>query len=362
MAKGALSKILFLPQFALKITFLVKDKNYNKNFPPENTSALEDPKQWNHPEPMEMLTWIEIFDVMDINQGTGTFSVFVGIIFEWFDSDLKYAYLKNYNNSGRGDGNEINETIADTIWTPDYDFAFKKDKDGYTTVSKRFVVRRKQEPKMSGDIDQVHPAELYAGSKNSLRLTIYLQAKFECAFPSMDENYPFGNDYCNFYIYTRDNQNRLVNLKLAEGIKNSGPSSFSQYTFENWEAKSGHFRGKANLKAIRVQVNFKLKIFSIFMITYLPTILMNIINYASNFIISESRYDLLYTINITSMMVLTSIYLSVSTSLPSTPNIKPVEIWLLFNLAFPFMVILINVVMQVLLYLKYCYDINISKL
>ena len=47
------------------------------------------------------------------------------------------------------------------------------------------------------------------------------------------------------------------------------------------------------------------------------------------------------------MMVLASIYLSVSSSLPSTPNIKPVEVWLLFNLAYPFLVILVNIVVNV---------------
>ena len=47
------------------------------------------------------------------------------------------------------------------------------------------------------------------------------------------------------------------------------------------------------------------------------------------------------------MMVLASIYLSVSSSLPSSPNIKPVEVWLLFNLAYPFLVILVNIVVNV---------------
>ena len=47
------------------------------------------------------------------------------------------------------------------------------------------------------------------------------------------------------------------------------------------------------------------------------------------------------------MMVLASVYLSVSSSLASTPNIKPVEIWLLFNLSYPFLVILVNVIIQV---------------
>ena len=83
------------------------------------------------------------------------------------------------------------------------------------------------------------------------------------------------------------------------------------------------------------------------MVTYLPTILINIINQLTNYINGDSKYDLIITVNITSMMVLASIYLSVSTSLPSTPNIKPVEIWLLLNLGYPFLNILVNIILQV---------------
>ena len=53
------------------------------------------------------------------------------------------------------------------------------------------------------------------------------------------------------------------------------------------------------------------------------------------------------------MMVLASVYLSVSASLPSTANIKPVEVWLLFNLAFPVLVMLSNIVIQVVVYWKF---------
>ena len=83
------------------------------------------------------------------------------------------------------------------------------------------------------------------------------------------------------------------------------------------------------------------------MVTFLPTILMNMINQATNYIEGESKYDLIITVNITCMMVLASVYLSVSASLPTTSDIKPVEVWLIFNLAFPFLTILINVMLQV---------------
>ena len=83
------------------------------------------------------------------------------------------------------------------------------------------------------------------------------------------------------------------------------------------------------------------------MVTYLPTILMNIINQATNYITGDDKYSMIITVNITCMVVLASVYLAVSSSLPSTANIKPVEVWLLFNLAYPVLVIIVNVLLQV---------------
>ena len=88
------------------------------------------------------------------------------------------------------------------------------------------------------------------------------------------------------------------------------------------------------------------------MVTYLPTILMNTINQATNYITGDTKYDMIYTINITCMMVLASIYLSVSASLPVTSDIKPVAVWLIFNLSYPFITILVNVLLQVTLFLQ----------
>ena len=88
-------------------------------------------------------------------------------------------------------------------------------------------------------------------------------------------------------------------------------------------------------------------ILSILLVTYLPTLLMNLINQATNYISSPEKYELIITVNITCMMVLTSVYLSVSSSLPTTADIKPVEWWLLLNLAYPGFVIFINILIQV---------------
>ena len=40
------------------------------------------------------------------------------------------------------------------------------------------------------------------------------------------------------------------------------------------------------------------------MVTYVPTILMNMLNQATNYITGNEKYSMVYTINITCMMVL----------------------------------------------------------
>ena len=64
-----------------------------------------------------------------------------------------------------------------------------------------------------------------------------------------------------------------------------------------------------------------------------------------------SKFDLIMTVNITCMMVLASVYLYVSGSLPSTSDIKPVEVWLIFNLVYPCFIILSNVTLQVRIFI-----------
>ena len=86
---------------------------------------------------------------------------------------------------------------------------------------------------------------------------------------------------------------------------------------------------------------------SIFMVVYLPLIVMNVLNQASFYLTTEDKYQMVINVNITCLLALASVYMGVATSLPSTANIKPVEVWLLFNLAFPVLVIIVNVLLLV---------------
>ena len=69
---------------------------------------------------------------------------------------------------------------------------------------------------------------------------------------------------------------------------------------------------------------------------YIPTILVNIIGHITNYF-KPFYFESAIAVNITVMLVLVSMYISVVASVPVTSYIKMIEIWLLFNLIIPFL-------------------------
>ena len=119
-----------------------------------------------------------------------------------------------------------------------------------------------------------------------------------------------------------------------------------------WEVEADNIL-KAQSKSIKGLV-YRLYLsrrntFAIVISNHLPTLLMNLINQATNYISTPDKYELIVTVNVTCMMVLATIYLSVSSSLPSTSGLKPIEWYLLSSLLYPFLVISVNILIQVCL-------------
>ena len=93
------------------------------------------------------------------------------------------------------------------------------------------------------------------------------------------------------------------------------------------------------------------------MTIYMPTILLNIIGHSTNYF-KPFFFEAVVTVNLTVnyqtlkisnnllcskvMLVLTTMFVGVSQSLPKTSSIKMVDYWLVFNLLIPFIEVLIH--------------------
>ena len=153
-------------------------------------------------------------------------------------------------------------------------------------------------------------------------------------------------EICSFYFYLIGPANFLTKINITKLEAPIG-KLIGRYVISEWNIITDYTYSRSEKKMVKVSVTLTMNSLSILLVTYLPTLLMNIINQATNYVTGDSKYDLIITVNITSMVVLATIYLSVFTSLPSTAEIKPVEYWLLVSLAYPFLVIITNVVLQV---------------
>ena len=78
---------------------------------------------------------------------------------------------------------------------------------------------------------------------------------------------------------------------------------------------------------------------------FIPTIVLNIISYTTNFY-KDEFFETVVAINLTTMLVIVTLFVNVSENLPPTSYMKMMDIWLLFNLLVPFLLILLHTYME----------------
>ena len=77
------------------------------------------------------------------------------------------------------------------------------------------------------------------------------------------------------------------------------------------------------------------KLLSVLMSTYLPSLLLMMITFATTFF-KPFFFEAALTVNLTNMLVMTTIFISVMEKLPLTSYPKMIDFWLIFCQLVPF--------------------------
>ena len=314
---------------------------YNpKNPPKAKTQDLED---------LKVNTSIVLLNIIAIDEVASVISLMFYISFQWTDSRLTYNFLKDdiKHNTMRD--------VGERIWVPEVKFLVQSDQDRSIMVDHKITLQKLGNVSISGAMDSLHANETYTGKDNPLTLTSLYKGDFVCTFAGIYA-YPFDQQHCQVQFYLSGKAN-FHTLLFPYHITNIGPNSVGQYDVRNWIVVP--FTSNGGERGLEFSVDLERNLVSIFLVTFFPTLLMNLINQATNYI--ENNYEITLTINITCMMVLASVYISVSSSLPPTASIKSIEIWLLFNLTYPVMVILANIMLKVNTIIHYICKIIFSE-
>ena len=105
------------------------------------------------------------------------------------------------------------------------------------------------------------------------------------------------------------------------------------FRVNHWDLKFRNNREKN--EGIWMTVVLRRKLLSVLMSTYLPSLLLMMITFATTFF-KPFFFEAALTVKLTNMLVMTTIFISVMEKLPLTSYPKMIDIWLIFCQLLPF--------------------------
>ena len=252
---------------------VILPKYYDRNKAPAKVTFNKEGKVFS---PVAIEVTVHIFDIISFKDGS-SFELFYDIEFEWLEHSLKFEFLKSSNNV-----NSIKNTSR--IWYPHINFYHIKEEK---ILEKKITVLRNtsQPPAMSDDTDIVNVREYYEGKDSKLKLSIKMTQEIVCSFTNI-RYYPFKDDECQLNFFMEGGFNKFVNFEPLT-IKAEENQVVDQYKIKEWKIEEIQRHGDG--KVIQISVTFSRELSVIFFVTYLPTIMMNIINQATNYIEDENK-------------------------------------------------------------------------
>ena len=281
---------------------------------------------------------IDIISILNIEEVAQVLSLKFDLEEVWLDSRLQFYNLKEDIEM-----NTLSFTEKSSIWVPTIIFANTRNDLTSKNDEKAFAkVMRK--PNLNGTLISTDVNEdilVYEGSENEIRINRVYYVDFICNYDM--RNYPFDIQVCSVDLVVDDNAEKFLELQSGQLIY-SGGSSFAQYYVMSYDITNNVMDGKAG---VQVSITLGRRLLGVILTAYIPTILLNIIGYSTNYF-KSFFFEAVVTVNLTCMLVLATMFISISNGLPKTAYLKMMDYWLVFTLLLPFNEVLLHTYMELL--------------
>ena len=219
--------------------------------------------------PLDIKVNVTIDKIYDINPGTASFSAIFAIVLEWHDLNLKFNYLKKDRI-----GNSIDNKSWDKMWKPNVQFSILSGTPEHPKIldQERLVIRN-SEPSLSNDVNFLFHNETFSGTDNPIFWKQLIQGSFVCDFDGI-VMYPVGINFCNITIYLKGIANKMTHFSQPS-VDSIQPTNVGEFIIKNISISKSE---NAGVRGVVISVELLRSTFSVFMVTYVPTILMNMIN------------------------------------------------------------------------------------
>ena len=115
------------------------------------------------------------------------------------------------------------------------------------------------------------------------------------------------------------------------------------YLLTDWKLEEKRFGAEKH--GVSLAIVMKRKITSEMMTTYFPSLLLTAITFATTFF-KPFFFEAALSVNLTTMLVMTTIFISKMEGLPPTSDIKMIDIWLVLCQIYPFAEVVILTAME----------------
>ncbi len=284
-------------------------------------------------ESMNLGVRITIKDIQDIQELQSTYTLRLLLEMIWYEDRLSFKNLKP-----NAESNIVSEKLFKQVWLPvlvfDNSNVAQKTK---ADSSAKLMIARLGQPGPE-KLSEVHENLLYPGKDNPLVLARSYIVTLSCTFQLT--MFPFDSQQCSMVLRIPSYLQNQLSLKLIS-VHQAKDITLSQYEYTGFKPENS----TSNSKAVTVLINLERKWGMYMATTFLPTICLILVAELTLFI-DESHFEATIMVALTAMLVMYTLYQSVSNALPATSYIKLIDIWLLAGLILPFIVFLVLIIVD----------------
>ncbi len=243
--------------------------------------------------------------------------------------------------------NSLSHQLREDIWLPDVVFYNTETKSETLNDEKAFAVIQREGSYSRRNQSYLQNAYIFKGVENPIKLSRVYSDQFICDYDMTV--YPFDKQECSAIFIMKGKFDKFVKL-IAKNASYLGPVDLPQYFV--METKILQTTVPPGINAVQVNISFGRRILSTILSNYLPTFIICILTFCTNYF-RGFYFEAIVTVNLTSMLALTTLFVSIFNSLPHTANIKMMDVWLIFCLTIPFLEVMLQVVILFFIYI-YC--------
>ena len=143
---------------------------------------------------------------------------------------------------------------------------------------------------------------------------------------------------CAIDMTTQMLDSKMVKL-VAKQMAMNETKDMTLFVIKKWSLENTETGG------VRMTIVLKRKIMNEMMTTYLPSVLLILITYATTFF-KPYFFEAALSVNLTTMLVMTTIFMTVMQMLPATAYIKMIDVFLIFGQLYPFCEVVLLTMME----------------